>query len=177
MVVRMMMKRMLMTHCLIFAAKGLSRPALFLVAALGLSAISSAFAQSEHPAAPAEIMSQSEARALAVRAATSTPAIGEEVLDAGGAVSGVYFVENRICTVQGCRVFIFDKRSGALIHNDGVWSSAYAATGRGRQVIRIKAFMAVERPKPAPSDKALETALRIRKVIRPTTDGQKKKTP
>lgn len=105
--------------------------------------------------------------AIPVRAASASPAIGEEVLDANGVVASAEFVENRICTIKGCRVFIFDNRTGALILNDRVWAPVYAPTGRGGQVIRVLPFAASERPGPAPDDKALETAPGIIKVTRP----------
>ncbi|MEZ5892444.1 MAG: hypothetical protein R3C58_04770 [Parvularculaceae bacterium] len=133
---------------------------------LSLAAISGASAQ-ERPnrsARPASI----DVRSIPVRAANATAAIGEQVLDERGAVNSAYFAENRICTIKGCRVFIFDKRSGALIHHDGVWSSAYSMTDRGLEVIRVKAFSETERAKPAPDDQALETAPRIKKVVRPS---------
>lgn len=112
---------------------------------------------------------------ITVRMAALQHAVGEQVLDENGAVDGAFFMENRICSMRGCRVFIFDKRSGALILNDRVWSEAYAPTGRGRQVIRVKAFAASEIP-PAepPSDEPLETAPAITKVTRVEAD---KKAP
>ncbi len=105
---------------------------------------------------------------IQARAANTVATVGEEVVAPNGALSSTYFAESRICTFRGCRSFIFDKRSGALIKNDRMWSAAYAPTGRGRQVIRVKAFADTERPlsKP-PSDAALDTAPAISKVKRP----------
>ncbi len=105
---------------------------------------------------------------IPVVAASASPAIGEEVLDANGVVASVEFLENRTCTIRGCRSFIFDMRSGALINSDGQWTPAYAPTGRGGQVIRVLPFAASERPGPAPDDKALDTAPGIINVTRPT---------
>lgn len=102
-----------------------------------------------------------------VRAATAEPTVGERVVEENGLVATAFFKETRICTVRGCRSFIYDKRSGALILNDRVWSAAYARTGRGEEVIRVSAFTSMEYPRPAPSDAPLETAPAIKKVIRP----------
>jgi len=104
--------------------------------------------------------------AIPVRAASASPAIGEEVLDTNGIVASAEFIENRICTVKGCRSFIFDKRTGALVLNDRVWLPAYAPTERGGQVIRVKDFTPAELPLGPPDDKALETAPAIVKVTR-----------
>jgi hypothetical protein len=95
------------------------------------------------------------------------PAVGEEVLNEDGVLASAQFTENRVCTRKGCRVFVFDNRSGALINNDGIWTPAYADTGRGGQVIRVEAFTFAEYPQPAPDDTALETAPAIRRVTRP----------
>lgn len=104
--------------------------------------------------------------AIPVRAASASPAIGEEVLDTNGIVASAEFIENRTCTIRGCRSLIFDMRSGALIFSGGVWAPAFAQTGRGGQVVRVLPFAASERPGPAPDDKALETAPAIVKVTR-----------
>ena len=114
---------------------------------------------------------------IPVRAASAQPLLGEEVLDANGVVASAQFVENRTCTIRGCRSFIFDMRSGALILNDRAWAPAYAPTGRGGQVIRVLPFAASERPGPAPDDKALETAPGIIKVTRAKAAGVQKPTP
>lgn len=134
----------------------------------GLAFSPSALAQVAPPS-----LSPAEIKALPVIAAAASPAVGEQVLGEDGALDAAFFVESRACTVRGCRRFIFDKRSGALILNDRVWSEAYAPTGRGAEVIRVKAFAAAEQPKPAPDDKALESAPAIRSVARP----QEKKSP
>jgi hypothetical protein len=118
--------------------------------------------------APAAAQSVLDPSAVPVRAASAQPFLGEEVLDAHGVVASAEFLENRICTIRGCRSFIFDRRSGALIFSDGAWAPAYAPTGRGFQVIRVKDFTPAELPGPAPDDKALETAPGIIKVTRPT---------
>jgi len=132
-----------------------------LICAIIVSPLGGAFAQVAPVAAP--IASQ-----ISVRATSATALVGEEVIGLDGVLSSAFFVETRTCTVRGCRSFIFDKRSGALIKNDRMWSPAYAPTGRGRQVIRVKAFTDAERPlsKP-PSDAALDTAPAISKVTRP----------
>ncbi len=137
----------------------------FFVAVAGAS---SAFAQS-----PAPERGGADPATVPVRAAAVQHAVGEEVVSENGTVSADFFVESRICNIKGCRSYIFDTRSGALIKNDRVWSDAYALTGRGKQVIRIKPFTSAERPKPAPSDKALETAPGIIAVKRPKPDNGK----
>jgi hypothetical protein len=138
-----------------------------LICAIIISPMGGAFAQVAPATAP--VASQ-----ISVRATNATPLVGEEVVGLDGVLSSAYFVESRICTIKGCRSFIFDKRSGALIKNDRVWSSAYALTGRGRQVIRVKTFTEAERPlSEPPSDTALDTAPAISKVTRP---APKKKT-
>lgn len=117
--------------------------------------------------AMAQAASDRDVSAIPVKAATSTPAVGEEVIDETGVVTNAaYFRENRICNIKGCRVFIFDARSGALVNNDGQWTSAYGRTGRGEQVIRVKDYTSDENPKPAPSDAALDSAPKIRSVKR-----------
>ncbi len=109
-----------------------------------------------------------DVRAIQVVAASASPRVGEQVVDEAGAVSGDYFSEARICTFRGCRRFVFDTRSGALIGNDGLWTPAYAPTGRGAEVIRVRAFTDAERPPTGPpSDKPLESAPAIKKVVRP----------
>ena len=101
-----------------------------------------------------------------MRAAAAQPAVGEEVFNEDGVLASPQFTENRVCTRKGCRVFVFDNRSGALINNDGIWTPAYAGTGRGGQIIRVEPFSFAEYPQPAPDDKALDTAPAIRRVIR-----------
>jgi hypothetical protein len=124
-------------------------------------------------AGPASAADPIDISGIPVAFATAEPLVGELVADEAGVVDAEFFVENRVCTVKGCRIFIFDKRSGALVFNDGYLSEAYGRTGRGKQVIRIKDFTDDERPKPAPDDKPLETAPAIKQVIRPSEE----KTP
>lgn len=131
-----------------------------LAASLALTALSTAPALAQAPPAAA-------VAAIPVLPITAQPTVGEEVLDQNGALTSSLFVENRICTIRGCRSFIFDKRSGALILNDRAWAPAYAPTGRGGQVIRVLPFAASERPGPAPDDSPLDTAPGIIKVTRP----------
>ena len=130
-------------------------------------------AQSPAPGSPAASAPPVDIQSLPVVAASASPVVGERVLDEDGVLASGFFAENRVCTLRGCRRFIFDTRSGALILNDRVWSEAYAPTGRGREAIRVKAFTAAELPKPAPDDTALESAPSIKSVSRP----QEKKTP
>ena len=103
-----------------------------------------------------------DARTIPRIAASSSPSVGEVVIAEDGAVSS-YFQKVETCDIRGCRVFIFDSRTGALINNDGVWAPAYARTGVGREVIRVQAFSDAERPSAqAPSDEALKASPRIR---------------
>lgn len=134
-----------------------------LIVACAAAAISS-------PAFGQLLPSRVDPAAIAVRAAAATPAVGEEAVREDGVLASAQFLESRTCTRQGCRVFIFDNRSGALIYADGVLSPAFAATGRGRQVIRVAPFTFAEYPQPAPDDKALETAPAIRSVTRVNPD-------
>jgi len=99
-------------------------------------------------------------------AASQTPVVGEVVISQAGEV-GPYFKKVETCGARGCRVFIYDRRIGALVSNDGVWSPAYARTGVGREVIRIEPFSEAERPVTAPRDDApLRSAphIRVREV-------------
>lgn len=103
-----------------------------------------------------------DARNIARVAASDSPVVGEVVISQNGDVAP-YFKKVETCNVQGCRVFIYDNRTGALINNDGTWSSAYARTGVGQEVIRVKAFSEAERPANEPaSDQALRSAPRVR---------------
>lgn len=103
-----------------------------------------------------------DARNIPRAVASNSPVIGEVVMSEGGAVAP-YFKKVQICNVQGCRVFIYDKRTGGLINNDGEWSPAYARTGVGQEVIRVKAFSNAERLRKKPaSDQPLRSAPRIR---------------
>ena len=114
-----------------------------------------------------------DARAIPRAAATGSPMVGEVVVAENGEVSSAYFQKLETCNVRGCRVFIFDSRTGALINNDGVWAPAYAPTGVGREVIRVRAFSDAERPRAqAPSDEALRASPRIR--VREPSSGQQR---
>lgn len=136
-------------------------------AAIGIILMSAALAG---PAFGQLLPSRVDPAAIAVRAAAATPAVGEEAVREDGVLASTQFLESRTCTRQGCRVFIFDTRSGALVFGDGIWTPAYAPTGRGRQVIRVEPFTFAEYPQPAPDDKALETAPAIRSVTRVNPD-------
>ena len=116
---------------------------------------------------PQERPSPSENATVPTLPASAQAAIGEVVMDERGFVDNAFFQESRICTVRGCRVYIFDKRSGALIYNNGAWSEAYGRTERGKQAIRVKAFSSEEIPSAeAPSDEGMEISPRIKSVTR-----------
>ena len=139
----------------------------FALAATAIAFGSSLPAQAQTEGAP-EIAAATrlDVASLPVVQASAEPRVGEQVMDERGVIDEAFFVRNRTCTPGGCRVFIADKRTGALIYADKVWTPAYRPTGRGREVIRIRPFSESERPKGAPDDSALETAPSIKRVIR-----------
>lgn len=117
-----------------------------------------------------EVSGSVDASAIPRVVASQTPVVGEVVISEAGDVAP-YFKKVETCNVRGCRVFIYDNRTGALINNDGAWAPAYARTGIGQEVIRVKSYSEAELPESKPSsDELLKSAPRVR--IRESSDRQ-----
>ena len=124
-------------------------------------------------AAASPVLAQSEQRSAVVEVqqiapvtASEQPRIGEVAVDESGNLAKAYFKEVRVCSIRGCSSFIYDRRTDALVARNEVWSSDYAATNRGRQIIRVKQpVLGAARHQAsniAPSDEPLKTAARVR---------------
>lgn len=134
------------------------------IAALGVFLGAPAFSGQPFDVASAQETLKSQTTSV-VRA-SERPFVGEVVMNENGVVDDAFFARLRTCTDRGCRVSIFDKRSGAVIYANGAWISAYRPTGRGQEVIRVQPFSESENAASAPDDSALETAASVRRVIR-----------